>query len=43
VAAELHVFEAAGHGMFFGSAPEDHDRAREVRRFVDEHWTSAGH
>jgi acetyl esterase/lipase len=39
VPAELHVFEAAGHGMFLGQAPEDRERAREIRRFADEHWS----
>ena len=38
VAAELHVWEAAGHGGFLGMAPEDAERFGEVRRFVDEHW-----
>jgi len=38
VPAELHVFEAAGHGMFMGRAPEDRDRDRQVRRFIDQHW-----
>lgn len=38
VPAELHVWEAAGHAMFLGMAPEDRERAAEVRRFVDEHW-----
>ena len=42
VAAELHVFEAAPHAMFLGTAPEDHERAREVRRFVDERWARTG-
>ncbi|WP_326825123.1 alpha/beta hydrolase [Streptosporangium sp. NBC_01756] len=41
VPAELHVFEAAGHGVFLGQAPEDRDHAREIRRFVDEHWAAA--
>ncbi|WP_019925352.1 alpha/beta hydrolase [Nocardia sp. BMG111209] len=41
VAAELHVWEAAGHAMFLGKTPEDADRAREVRRFVDETWARA--
>ncbi|MEU0565217.1 alpha/beta hydrolase [Nonomuraea sp. NPDC005983] len=41
VPAELHVFEAAGHGMFLGQAPEDGEHAREIRRFVDEHWAAA--
>ena len=39
VAAELHVQEAAPHGGFFGTAPEDHEIEREVRRFAEEHWT----
>jgi acetyl esterase/lipase len=38
VDAELHVWEAAGHGMFLGTAPEDADKAREIRGFLDEHW-----
>jgi epsilon-lactone hydrolase len=38
VAAELHVTEAAGHGGFFGTAPEDQDILREIRRFVDARW-----
>jgi acetyl esterase/lipase len=41
VPAELHVFEAAPHGMFLGIAPEDHERVREIRRFVNEHWTAS--
>jgi monoterpene epsilon-lactone hydrolase len=36
--AELHVLEAAPHGWFFGTAPEDAELDAEVRRFVDEHW-----
>jgi acetyl esterase/lipase len=40
VQAELHVWEAAGHGGFMGMAPEDADRFAEMRRFVDEHWQS---
>lgn len=38
IPAELHVLEAAPHGGFFGTAPEDDELDREVRRFVDEHW-----
>jgi monoterpene epsilon-lactone hydrolase len=38
VQAELHVWEAAGHGGFMGMAPEDADRYAEMRRFVDQHW-----
>jgi epsilon-lactone hydrolase len=37
VAAELHVWEAAGHGGFLGMAPEDAERFSEMRRFVDAH------
>lgn len=39
VPAELQVLEAAPHGGFFGTAPEDREIDREVRRFVDDHWT----
>jgi len=42
VSAELHVFEAMGHGRFLGMAPEDRDHDREVRRFVDEQWAARG-
>ncbi|WP_245866045.1 alpha/beta hydrolase [Rhodococcoides kyotonense] len=38
VPTELHVFEAAPHGGFFGTAPEDALVDREVRQFVDKHW-----
>jgi epsilon-lactone hydrolase len=41
VTAELHVWEAAGHGGYLGMAPEDNDRFAEMRRFVDEHWARA--
>lgn len=37
IPAELHVIEAAPHGGFFGSSPEDAEIGREVRRFIDEH------
>ena len=40
ISAELHVTEAAGHGGFFGAAPEDDEVFAEVRRFVDLHWHS---
>jgi hypothetical protein len=36
--AELHVWEAAPHFMFLCLAPEDHERAAQVRRFCDRHW-----
>jgi acetyl esterase/lipase len=39
VAAQLHVWEAAGHAMFFRSAPEDGDHMSQLRRFADEHWS----
>lgn len=38
VRAELHVVEAAGHGRFFGQAPEDSEIDTEISRFVDSHW-----
>ncbi len=37
VEAELHVWEAAGHGGFLGMAPEDRERFAEIRRFTDAH------
>ena len=41
VDAELHVWEAAGHGGFLGMAPEDADRYGELRRFAERHWSAA--
>jgi acetyl esterase/lipase len=41
VEAELHVFEAAGHGGFLGQAPEDEERLAEIRSFASRHWRSA--
>jgi epsilon-lactone hydrolase len=38
IEADLHVLEGAPHGGFFGTAPEDDELDREVRRFVDDHW-----
>lgn len=38
VEAELHVWEAAGHAMFLGTAPEDADKTRQIRTFLDRHW-----
>jgi acetyl esterase/lipase len=35
VEADLHVWEAAGHGGFLGMAPEDAERFAEIRRFVE--------
>lgn len=40
VPAELHVFEAGGHGMFLGQAPEDREHAGVIRGFVDAHWAA---
>lgn len=37
VEAELHVWEAAGHFLFLGMAPEDAERAAETRRFIEKH------
>lgn len=37
VEAELHVMEAAPHGGFFGSSPEDAEIGREIRRFISRH------
>lgn len=31
--ADLHVWEAAGHGLFLGMTPEDVDREAEIQRF----------
>ncbi|HEY5886501.1 MAG TPA: alpha/beta hydrolase [Acidimicrobiales bacterium] len=41
IPADLHVTEAAGHGGFFGMAPEDHELERQVRLFVDGCWSAA--
>lgn len=38
VRAELHVAEAAPHGGFMGTAPEDHELIAECRRFCEECW-----
>ena len=35
VPTELHVMEAAPHGGFFGTAPEDAQVTRDLRRFVE--------
>jgi len=39
VAAELHVWEAGGHGGFLGMAPEDADRFAQMRRFCERCWS----
>ncbi len=41
--AQLHVWEAAGHGGFLGMAPEDNERFVEMRRFAEAHWVLAEH
>jgi acetyl esterase/lipase len=41
VPAELHVWEGAPHFMFLGMAPEDHQRAAQVRRFCERQWGNA--
>ena len=41
VEAELHVWEAAGHGGFLGMAPEDGERFAELRRFAEGYWARA--
>jgi acetyl esterase/lipase len=38
VPAELHLQEAAPHGGFFLTAPEDFELDAEIRRFVDRQW-----
>jgi monoterpene epsilon-lactone hydrolase len=38
IEAELHVMEAAGHGGFFGAAPEDREIEAEMRAFARRHW-----
>lgn len=39
--AELHVWEAGSHGLFFGSTPEDADKVAEIRRFIAQHGASS--
>lgn len=38
IPVDLHVFEAMPHGGF-GDTPEDVELQREIRSFVDEHWS----
>jgi acetyl esterase/lipase len=38
VPAELHVLEAAAHGAFGGSSPEEAELDGEVRRFCEARW-----
>ena len=37
VVADLHILEAAPHGFFGGTAPEDKDLDREIRDFIATH------
>ncbi|HEV7184282.1 MAG TPA: hypothetical protein VGN33_07280 [Leifsonia sp.] len=34
VETELHVWEAAPHGVFMGQAPEDREQLQQVREFL---------
>lgn len=38
ITAELHILEAAAHGGFGGSSPEELEFNNEVRRFCDDCW-----
>jgi acetyl esterase/lipase len=38
IEAELHILEAAPHGAFGGSSPEEAAIDREMRRFCEKHW-----
>lgn len=38
IPAELHVLEAAAHGAFAGSSPEEAELDAEVRRFCEDCW-----
>lgn len=38
IPAELHVLEAAAHGAFAGSSPEEAELDKEVRRFCEDCW-----
>lgn len=38
IPAELHVLEAAAHGAFGGSSPEEAELDLEIRRFCDDCW-----
>jgi acetyl esterase/lipase len=40
VPAELHVLEAAAHGAFGGTAPEEAELDRDVRLFCDRQWAA---
>lgn len=38
VLAELHVLEAAAHGSFGGTTPEEEELDGEIRQFCDQRW-----
>jgi acetyl esterase/lipase len=38
VPAELHVLEAAAHGAFGGTSPEEDELNRDIRQFCDRAW-----
>lgn len=40
IPAELHVLEAAAHGAFGGTTPEEVELDRDVRQFCDRAWTA---
>jgi acetyl esterase/lipase len=42
VDAELHIWEAAAHAKFLGTAPEDLEHAQEIHRFLERHWCRQG-
>lgn len=39
ISAELHILEAAPHGGFGGSSPEEASLDRDIRRFCEASWT----
>jgi acetyl esterase/lipase len=39
IPAELHIVEAAAHGNFGGTAPEDAELAEEMRSFCEAKWS----
>ena len=38
IEAELHIMEAAAHGSFAGTSPEEAELDNEMRRFCDRKW-----
>ena len=41
VPAELHVLEAAAHGSFAGTSPEEAELDTEMRLFCEKYWAAA--